>query len=94
MTTYYTCTQVTSEVYNAYLKYRPNRGTYELQEMLAVVLCIKYGNIIIYPVIRNLNARHLRPFESTDPHNFNGDINLIVSVEEFFSQLFVLELEQ
>lgn len=94
MTTYYTCTQVTSEVYAAYLKYRPNQGTHKLQEMLAVLLCAKYGKIIIYPVKRNLNARYLHEFKITDPQSANGDTNLLVSVEEFFTQLFILELEQ
>ena len=93
MITFYTCTQVTPEVYAAYLKYSPEGVPCKLQELLAVVLCIKYGKIIIYPVRPSLNARHLREFGSTDPQSADGDTNILVSVEEFFSQLFILELE-
>lgn len=94
MITFYTCTQITSEVYAAYLKYSPGGDPCKLQELLAVVLCIKYGKIIIYPARPSLNTRHLREFGSTDPQSAYGDSNILVSVEEFFSQLFILELEQ
>ena len=94
MTTFYTCTEINPEVYAAYLKYSPNPSPCKLQELLAAVLCVKYGKIIIYPVRPSLNARHLRPFGSTDPQSNAGDTNIHVSVEEFFSQLFILELEQ
>lgn len=94
MTTFYTCTQVTPEVYAAYLKYSLNSGSYRLHGLQAVTLCVKYGKITIFPVYTSLNIRHLRPFGSTDPQSADGDTNILVSVEEFFSQLFILELEQ
>lgn len=94
MTTYYTCTEINPEVYAVYLRYSPDGAPFSFHELQAVVLCLKYWGITIYPVGRNLNTRHLREFKSTDPQSTNGDNNLIVSVEEFFSQLFILELEQ
>ena len=94
MTTFYTCTQVTPEVYAAYLKYKPINASYNIQELQAVALCNKHGKITIYPVSHSLNIRHLREFGSTDPQSRNGDTNILISVEEFFSQLFILELEQ
>lgn len=94
MTTYYTCTQVTPEVYAAYLKYSPSVTPYNFQEMQAVALCNKHGKITIYPVGRDINTRHLHEFGSTDPQSRNGDTNILISVEEFFSQLFILKLEQ
>ena len=94
MTTYYTCTQVTPEVYAAYLRYNPGGVPFSFHELQAVALCIKHGKITIYPVHPGLNTRHLREFKSTDPQSANGNSNILVSVEEFFIQLFVLELEQ
>ena len=94
MFTFYTCTQVTPEVYAAYLKYSPSNGHYKFQEMQAVTLCVKDGKITIFPVCSTLNVRHLREFGSTDPQSTHGDTNVLVSVEEFFSQLFILELDQ
>ena len=94
MTTFYTCTQVTPEAYDTYLKYRPSITPIEFQEIQAVTLCVNYEGVTIYPVCRDLNTRHLRKFGSTDPQSCNGDINILVSVEEFFNQLFTLELEQ
>lgn len=94
MATYYTCTQVTPEVYDAYLKYRPKGEPYSFHEMKAVSLSIRCRRLIIYPVCRDLNTYHLREFGITDPQSCDGDSNIIVSVEEFFSQLFILELEQ
>lgn len=94
MITYYTCTQVTPEVYAAYQRYDPKGAPFSFHELHAVALCIKYGKIIIYPVRPSLNTRHLREFKSTDPQSVDGDINIHVSVEEFVSQLFILELEQ
>lgn len=90
MTTYYTCTQVTPEVCDAYMKYCPGGAPYSLHTLLAVTLCHKYyDGITIFPVCRDLNERHLHEFE-----NYSPEINIIVSVEEFFNQLFILELEQ
>lgn len=94
MTTYYTCTEVTPETYDAYVKYRPGGSSYIIQELQAVALCHKHGEILIYPVSHNLNIRHLTEFGSTDPQSHDGDANILVSVEEFFSQLFILELTQ
>lgn len=94
MTTYYTCTQVTPEVYAAYLKHRPNEVPSKIHELQAVTLCFKYREIIIYPVHLGLNTRHLREFKGTGPQSADGDINILVSIEEFFSQLFILKLEQ
>lgn len=94
MITFYTCTQVTPEVYDAYLKYNPNNTSYTIQELQAVALCIKYGKVTIYPVSHSLNTRHLHEFGNTDPKSRNGDTNILISAEEFFSQLFILELEQ
>lgn len=94
MTMFYTCTQVTSEVYAAYLRYNPGGTPSNSQEMQAMTLCVKNEKITIYPVRIGLNTRHLREFGSTDPQSDNGDSNILVSVEEFFSQLFILELEQ
>ena len=94
MTTFYTCTQVTTEVYAAYLKYKPRSVPYNFQKLQAVTLCVKSGGITIFPVRPSLNARHLREFGSTDPQSAKGDSNILVSVEEFLSQLFILELEQ
>lgn len=96
MTTYYTCTQVTPEVHAAYLKYKPraNCVPFDIQELQAVALCANCEGITIFPVRYTLNMRHLREFKSTDPQSTNGDTNLIVSVEEFFNQLFIFELEQ
>ena len=94
MITYYTCTQVTPEVYDAYVKYKPRGTSYNIKALQAVALSSKHGEIIIYPVSLALNIRHLTEFESTDPKSHDGDSNILVSVEEFFSQLFILELEQ
>ena len=94
MITFYTCTQVTPEVYAAYLQYSPIGTPYKFQEMLAVTLCVKYGKITIFPVCSALNMRHLRAFGSTDPQSTDGDSNILVNVEEFFYQLLLLELEQ
>ena len=94
MTTYYTCTEVTSEVYAAYLRYNPSNTPFSFHELQAVALCTKSKGITTYPVRPSLNARHLREFGSTDPKSHDGDVNILVSVEEFFSQLFILELEQ
>lgn len=96
MITYYTCTQVTPEVYAAYLKYRPraNYVPFDIQELQAVALCTNCEGITIFPVRYTLNMRHLRAFGSTDLQSNKGDINILVSVEEFFNQLFILELEQ
>ena len=94
MVTYYTCTQVTPEVYDAYVKYKPNLTPYKIDHVHAVVLRNKHGTIIIYPVTTALNIRHLTEFGSTDPKSRDGDTNILVSVEEFFSQLFILELTQ
>ena len=94
MTTFYTCTEVTSEVYAAYVKYSPSDTPYSFQDMLAVALRSKRGEIMIYPVSLALNIRHLTEFGSTDPKSDDGDVNILVSVEEFFNQLFILELEQ
>ena len=92
MTTYYTCTEVTPEVYDAYVKYKPSGTSYNIQALRAVALCHKHGEIMIYPVSRNINIRHLSEFGSTDPKSHDGDANILVSVEEFFSQLFIFEL--
>lgn len=94
MITFYTCTQVTPEVYATYEQYSPSKDLYSLQELLAVTLSDKYGEIMIFPVCHTLNTRHLREFGSTDPQSDDGDINTLVSVEEFFYQLLLLELEQ
>ena len=94
MVTYYTCTEVTPEVYEAYAKYKPNLTPYNTQKLRAVALRSKHGEITIYPVTSALNIRHLTEFWSTDPKSRDGDVNILVSVEEFFSQLFILELEQ
>ena len=94
MITYYTCTQVTPEVYTAYLRYSPRGIPFSFHELQAITLCVKYKKITLYPVSRNLNARHLREFKSTDPQSIDGDSNILVSVEEFFNQLFMFELEQ
>ena len=94
MTTYYTCTEVTPEVYNAYVKYKPSGTSYNIKALQAVALRSKQGEITIYPVTLALNIRHLTEFGSTDPKSHDGDTNLLVSVEEFFSQLFILELTQ
>lgn len=94
MITFYTCTQVTPEVYAAYLQYSPDGDPYSLQGLLAVTLCVKYGKIRIFPVRPALNVRHLREFGSTDPQSDDEDINILVNVEEFFYQLLLLELEQ
>lgn len=92
MTIYYTCTEVTPEVYDAYVKYKPSGTSYRIHELQAVALCNKRGEIIIYPVSRNINTRHLTEFGSTDPKSHDGDVNILVNVEEFFSQLFIFEL--
>ena len=94
MITYYTCTQVTPEVYAAYLKYSSRSVPYNIQKLQAVTLCVKSWGITVFPVRSSLNLRHLRPFGSTDPQSINGNTNILVRVEEFFSQLFILELEQ
>ena len=95
MTTYYTCTEVTSEVYAAYVKYCPSNALYSFEGMWAVTLCYGYyEEITIFPVRPYLNERHLEEFGSTDPQSCDGDINILVSVEEFFNQLFMFELEQ
>ena len=94
MITYYTCTQITPEVYDAYLKYKPSIAPFKFQEIQAVTLCVNYEGVIIFPVSHEVNARHLREFENTDPQSHKVDSNTLVSVEEFFSQLFILELEQ
>lgn len=94
MTTFYTCTQVTPEVYAAYLEYSPSNAPFSFHELQAVALCVKHRGITVYPVRTGLNTRHLRPFGSTDPQSTDGGSNILVSVEEFFSQLFILELEQ
>ena len=94
MTTYYTCTEVTPEVCDAYLKYKSKGNSYNIKELQAVVLCSKHGEILIYPVSLTLNIRHLREFKRTDWQSYNGDSNTLVSVEEFFNQLFILELDQ
>lgn len=94
MLTFYTCAQVTPKVYAAYLKYRPSDVPYEIQEIQAVTLGVRNRKITIYPVHPSLNTRHLREFGSTDPDSVDGDINILVSVDEFFSQLFILELDQ
>ena len=94
MVTYYTCTEVTPEVYDAYVKYKPNITAHSITELRAVALCHKHGEIMIYPVSLALNIRHLTEFWSTDPKSRDGDVNILMSVEEFFSQLFMLELEQ
>ena len=92
MITFYTCTQITPEVYAAYLKYNPS--SIDFQELMAVSLSVKYGKVTIFPVYASLNTRHLREFGSTDPQSSYGDINILVSTEEFFRQLFMLELDQ
>lgn len=94
MITYYTCIDVTPEVYDAYLKYKPSNNPVSFHEMQAVTLCNNHRRIIVYPVCPPLNARHLREFGSTDPQSSDGDINILVSLEEFFNQLFIYELEQ
>lgn len=94
MITYYTCTQVTPEVYTVYLKYSPCGVPVENQKLQAVALCVKSWGITIFPVRYTLNMRHLHAFGSTNLQSNNGDTNILVSVEEFFSQLFILELEQ
>ena len=94
MTIYYTCTEVTPEVYDAYVKYKPSGTSYNIKELRAMALSSKHGEIIIYPISPALNIRHLTEFGSTDPKSHDGDSNILVSVEEFFSQLFILELEQ
>lgn len=94
MTTYYTCTEITPEVYAAYLGYHPGDVPFSVHELQAVALGVKGGKIRIFPVRPSLNTRHLREFEDTDPQSHEGDSNTLVSVEEFFSQLFMLELEQ
>ena len=93
MTTYYTCTEVTPEVYDAYVKYKPSGTSYNIKALRAVALCHKHGEIMIYPVTLALNIRHLTEFWSTDPKSRDGDVNILVSVEEFLSQLFIFELE-
>lgn len=92
MITFYTCTQVTPEVYAAYAQYNP--GSVLFQELMAVALCVKYGKIRIFPVRSSLNTRHLREFGSTDPQSVNEDSNILVSTEEFFRLLFMSELDQ
>ena len=94
MITYYTCTQVTPEVYAAYLRYNPSSAPFSVHELQAVALCVRYRGVTVYPVSRSLNTRHLREFKSTDWQSVDGDSNILVSVEEFFRQLFILELEQ
>ena len=94
MITYYTCAQITPEVYAAYVKYKPNGTAYNITKLYAAALCSKYGKIMVYPVTTTLNLRHLTEFGSTAPKSHDGDVNILVSVEEFFSQLFILELEQ
>ena len=94
MITFYTCTQVTPEVYAAYLKYKPSSIPFTIHELQAVTLCIRNKGVIVYPVGRDINTRHLREFGSTDPQSADGDSNILVSVEEFFNQLFILELDQ
>lgn len=94
MTTYYTCTQVTPEMYEAYLKYKTSNNPFSLHEVQAVTLCCTNERITIYPVCGSLNARHLSEFGSTDPQSNNGESNVLVSLEEFFNQLFIFELEQ
>lgn len=94
MITFYTCTQVTSEIYDAYLRYNPIDRAHSFEEVQAAVLCNKHGGIIIYPVCPDLNARHLREFGSTDPQSIDGDSNILVSTEEFFRLLFIYELDQ
>lgn len=94
MITFYTCTQVTPEVYAAYKQYSPSKVLYTSQELQAVTLCVNDAGITIYPVLPPLNTRHLREFGSTDPQSVEGDINTLVNVEEFLRQLFILELEQ
>ena len=94
MITFYTCTQVTPEVCAAYKQYSPSSDHCDFHEMLAVILSVKYGEIMIFPVCPDLNVRHLREFGGTDPQSDDEDINILVSVEEFLSQLFILELEQ
>ena len=94
MVTYYTCTEVTPEVYDAYVKYKPGGTSYNIKELYAVALCNKHGKITIYPISLTLNIRHLRAFGSTDPQSNGRDINILVSVEEFLNQIFILELEQ
>lgn len=94
MVTYYTCTEITPEMYEAYLKYKPSDNPFSFHEMHAVALCSNHGSIITYPVCPPINERHLREFGSTDPQNNDGESNVLVSVEEFFNQLFIYELEQ
>lgn len=94
MTTYYTCTQVTPEVYDAYVKYCPGGVPYSSHRLLAVTLCNKYEGITIFPVRRDLNERHLREFGTIGSERYGAESNILVSVEEFFSQLFILQLEQ
>ena len=94
MITFYTCTQVTPEVYTAYLKYSPSGVPFENQKLQAVALCVKSWGITIFPVSHALNTCHLRKFGSTDPQSADGDSNILVSAEEFLSQFFILEFEQ
>ena len=94
MITYYTCTEINPEVYAAYLRYNPGGAPFSFHGLQAVTLCVKDKGVIIYPVRLGLNTRHLREFGSTDPQSNGRNINILVSVEEFFSQLFILELEQ
>ena len=94
MITYYTCTQVTPEVYAAYLRYKPSSASFSVHELQAVTLCVRRRGVTIYPVRSTLNMRHLRAFGSTDLQSNSEDINILVSIEEFLNQLFILELEQ
>ena len=94
MIIFYTCTQITPEVHVAYLKYSPSGSPFSFRELQAVTLCVKDKRVTVYPVCLDLNTRHLREFKSTDPQSADGDSNILVSVEEFFNQLFILELEQ
>lgn len=84
MTIFYTCSQVTPEVYAAYLKYKPYGVPYKFQGLQAVTLCVNHQGITIYPVTYGINTRHLREFGDTDPQSVDGDTNILVSVEEFF----------
>ena len=58
MVTYYTCTEVTPEMYEAYLKYKPSDNPFSLEDMQAVTLCSNHGSIITYPVCPPINERH------------------------------------
>ena len=94
MITFYTCTQITPEVYAAYVRHSPGGAPFTVHALQAVTLCSRDEGITVYPVGRDINTRHLREFKSIDPQSVDGDSNILVSVEEFFRQLFVIELEQ